>query len=55
MKRNFIAGEWVKGDDCAENINPSDTRDVIGAYARASRFQATEAISAAHAAAPRWA
>ncbi|MFS2204005.1 aldehyde dehydrogenase family protein [Variovorax sp. Varisp36] len=55
MKRNFIAGEWVKGDDCAENINPSDTRDVIGAYARASRFQATEAISAAHAAAPQWA
>jgi aldehyde dehydrogenase (NAD+) len=49
---NFIGGEWVEGSEAAENINPSDTRDVIGLYARASRAQAESAIGAAHAALP---
>mgnify|MGYP006978330775 FL=1 len=30
VKQNYIAGEWVDGADAAENINPSDTRDVVG-------------------------
>lgn len=55
MKRNFIAGEWLAGVDAGDNINPSDTRDVIGSYTRASRAQADMAIAAAHAAAPAWA
>ena len=55
MKRNYIAGEWVGSSDAADNINPSDTRDVIGSYARASAAQAQQAIAAAHAAAPTWA
>jgi acyl-CoA reductase-like NAD-dependent aldehyde dehydrogenase len=55
MKRNYIAGEWVAAADAAENINPSDTRDVIGLYARASATQATDAIAAAHTAQPQWA
>ena len=52
---NYIAGEWLEGTGAAENINPSDTRDVIGLYARASVAQAQTAIAAAHAALPRWA
>ena len=40
IHRNFIAGEWLAGADAAANINPSDTRDVIGLYARASQAQA---------------
>ena len=49
MQRNFIAGEWVAGADAAENINPSDTRDVVGLYARTSADQARTANAAAHA------
>lgn len=55
VKQNYIAGEWVDGADAAENINPSDTRDVVGTYARASLPQATDAVAAAQAAQPVWA
>jgi alpha-ketoglutaric semialdehyde dehydrogenase len=55
VKQNYIAGEWVDGADAAENINPSDTRDVVGTYARASLAQATDAVAAAQAAQPVWA
>lgn len=53
--RNFIAGEWVLGSHEAPNINPSDTRDTIGVYTRASAQQAEMAIAAAAAAQPKWA
>ena len=53
--RNFIAGSWSEGASQSPNINPSDTRDVIGAAARASRAEAEAAVEAAHAAAPLWA
>jgi aldehyde dehydrogenase (NAD+) len=53
--RNYIAGEWVEGDAASRNVNPSDTRDVIGEYARASRAQIETAIAAASAAQPLWA
>ena len=52
---NYIAGHWVDGADIAENINPSDTRDVVGLYARADARQAEAAITAAQAAQPQWA
>jgi alpha-ketoglutaric semialdehyde dehydrogenase len=52
---NYIGGAWVPGPDAAENINPSDTRDVVGLYARASLEQARDAVAAAAAAQPRWA
>ncbi|MEN9892626.1 MAG: hypothetical protein RLY78_2921, partial [Pseudomonadota bacterium] len=51
---NFIAGEWLAGDEVARNLNPSDTRDLIGEYARANRAQVETAIAAAAAAQPRW-
>ncbi len=34
IHQNLIAGEWV-GSDATKNINPSDTNDVVGLYARA--------------------
>ena len=55
MHQNFIGGSWIDGDDAGDNINPSDTRDVVGRYARASRQQADQAIGAARAAFPAWA
>jgi NAD-dependent aldehyde dehydrogenases len=53
--QNFIAGEWVAGHDTTKNINPSNTNDVIGEYARASAADAERAIAAAKAAFPAWA
>jgi aldehyde dehydrogenase (NAD+) len=53
--RNFIAGEWILGSSEAPNINPSDTRDTIGMYTRASAEQAEMAIAAAAIAQPKWA
>ncbi|MEZ5726674.1 MAG: aldehyde dehydrogenase family protein [Burkholderiaceae bacterium] len=50
LTKNYIAGDWVDGADAAENINPSDTRDLFGTYARASLAQATDAVAAAQAA-----
>ncbi|MBY4638406.1 aldehyde dehydrogenase family protein [Sphingopyxis sp. XHP0097] len=52
--RNYIAGEWSSSDRQTVNVNPSDTNDIIGEYARASRDDAERAIAAAHAAFPRW-
>ncbi len=54
VHQNFIAGRRVDGGEAADNVNPSDTNDVIGAYARASREDAQQAIAAARAAFPAW-
>jgi aldehyde dehydrogenase (NAD+) len=51
--RNLIGGEWVDGE-AIPNINPSDTNDVVGEYARASKDDAQAAIAAAKAVFPAW-
>lgn len=53
IHQNLIAGEWVGGDASA-NINPSDTNDVVGTYARATAEDTKAAIAAAKAAFPAW-
>ncbi len=53
LHKNLIAGEWVSGE-AAANINPSDTNDVVGEYARASVTDTLSAIAAAKAAFPKW-
>jgi acyl-CoA reductase-like NAD-dependent aldehyde dehydrogenase len=52
--KNFIAGEWVDGSGITKNINPSNTNDVVGEYAKADRAQTEKAIAAAKAAFPAW-
>jgi aldehyde dehydrogenase (NAD+) len=54
MFHNLINGEWVAGANVSRNINPSDTRDLVGEFAQADAAQATAAIAAANAAAPAW-
>ncbi|MBF9235314.1 aldehyde dehydrogenase family protein [Microvirga alba] len=51
---NYIAGEWLVASDVLANINPSDTGDVIGIFARAGVAEAERAIAAAHDAFPAW-
>tara|TARA_R110002073_G_scaffold17367_8_gene65374 strand:+ start:3762 stop:5204 length:1443 start_codon:yes stop_codon:yes gene_type:complete len=53
-RQNFIGGDWVDAPEAAENINPSDTRDVVGIYGRSDRAHAEAAIAAAQAAARSW-
>ncbi len=53
IHKNFIAGEWL-GDSGAQNINPSNTGDVVGDYVRATKADAERAIAAAKAAFPAW-
>lgn len=53
VHQNLIAGEWT-GTNAAENINPSDTNEVVGLYAQASAEDAKAAIAAAKAAFPAW-
>jgi aldehyde dehydrogenase (NAD+) len=54
MQRNLINGEWVDGARASRNINPSDTRDLVGEYAQADAAQAREAVAAARAAFGSW-
>src|SRR5258708_5713625 len=51
---NFINGAWAEGSGEYDNTNPSDTRDVIGRYTRATEKQAKDAIGAAHGAFRTW-
>ena len=51
---NFINGAWAEGSGEYANTNPSDTRDVIGKYTRATEKQAKDAVGAAQAAFPAW-
>jgi len=55
MFKNLINGEWVEGARVSRNINPSDTRDLVGEYAQADAAQTREAIAAAQAAGTSWA
>lgn len=53
-KQNYINGAWVSGSEVGQNVNPSNTNEVVGEYARADAKQAGEAISAAKAASASW-
>ena len=54
MFKNLIGGEWVEGARVSRNINPSDTRDVVGEFAQADQAQASQAIAAATQAQAAW-
>ena len=54
VHQNFIDGEWAKPSEAARNINPSNTADLVGEYARADEIQVRAAVAAARAAFPGW-
>ncbi len=51
---NYIAGEWLEGANAAEDINPSNTADVVGVFSRADRVETQRAIAAGKQAFPAW-
>ena len=52
--QNYIGGTWVDGSGEVENINPSDTRDVIGLFAQGSSAQVDQAVAVAAEAQSAW-
>lgn len=49
-----IDGEWISGPEQKPNINPADTREIIGMSAHCGRKEAVAAIEAAARALPAW-
>ena len=54
MFNNLIDGEWLSDGARAPNVNPSDTKDIVGEAVRGTRAQAEAAIAAAKGAFPAW-
>jgi acyl-CoA reductase-like NAD-dependent aldehyde dehydrogenase len=52
--KNYVAGEWVLGAGITRNVNPSNTNDIVGEYAKADKAQTVAAIEAAKSAFPAW-
>jgi acyl-CoA reductase-like NAD-dependent aldehyde dehydrogenase len=52
--KNFIAGEWIAAAEAAPDLNPSNTKDVVGEFPRATAADTERAIAAAKAAFPAW-
>ena len=54
--RNFIGGEWVSShaERAVANVNPADTRDVLGEMPLSSAVETRRAVDAAQAAFPAW-
>jgi len=54
IHQNLIAGEWRPATDASLNLNPSNTADVVGEYARGSARDVADAAEAAARALPGW-
>ena len=54
LHSNYINGEWVGSSAVIENINPSDTSDIVGRYAKATSEDCLAAVAAANAAFDGW-
>jgi alpha-ketoglutaric semialdehyde dehydrogenase len=54
--KNFIGGEWVesRSGQTYENLNPADTRDVIGVFQKSDKRDVDDAARAARQAWERW-
>src|SRR5262244_3693794 len=54
--KNLIGGEWVESHSgqTYENLNPADTRDVIGVFQRSDKRDVDDAVIAARQAFERW-
>ncbi|WP_281982634.1 aldehyde dehydrogenase family protein [Thalassorhabdomicrobium marinisediminis] len=52
---NLINGEWVSFGNYNDNVNPSDTNDVIGSYSYGDADSVAHAVEAAQAARDSWA
>lgn len=54
MRPLLIAGNWIKTGSGVENINPSDTSDVIDIYAEGGQQETRDAVASAKQAFKTW-
>ena len=47
VHKNYVAGAWVEGAKVADDINPSDTNDVVGRFTHGDAAQTNVAVKAA--------
>src|SRR5579871_6365327 len=54
--KNLIGGEWVGSNSgqTYENLNPADTRDILGVFQRSDKRDVDDAVAAAKKAFERW-
>src|SRR6266404_3755845 len=54
--KNYIGGEWVESrtGKTFENLNPADTRDVVGIFQASGKEDVDDAVSAAKTAYEKW-
>src|SRR5271165_2404053 len=54
--KNFIGGEWVESrtGKTFENLNPADTREVVGIFQKSGKEDVDQAIEAASQAYKKW-
>lgn len=55
VQGNLIGGNWMVAAAAADNINPSDTNDIVGQFALGTVADVDAAVAAARLAAPAWA
>lgn len=51
---NYIGGRWVKPSATMENLNPADTREVVGLFPASNEVDVKAAVAAASEAAASW-
>ena len=56
VHKNLIGGEWIeaRSGKTFENLNPADTRDVVGIFQASGKQDVDDAVSAAKAAFEKW-
>jgi aldehyde dehydrogenase (NAD+) len=54
IRKNYVGGAWVEAPGVTEDVNPSNTNDVVGRFVHADARQAEAAILAAKDAFPAW-
>ena len=55
IRAHYIDGNWIEDSDHLQNINPSNTEDIIGRFARGDAGRVDQAVAAAAEAQPGWA
>src|ERR1043166_343562 len=54
VNRNLIGGAWLDGVSIIDDVNPSNTNDVVGRFVQGDAAQVNAAVAAAKAAFPAW-
>ena len=54
VNRNLIGGAWLDGASITDDINPSNTKDVVGRFVQGDAAQVNAAVAAAKEAFPAW-